>query len=93
LAQSTFAALASLSDILTIAPRFPRVGFSERDDADRFAAPGECGEEDPAFDFPERVDTDFAIVLPPVLPFEPGLIEKANRSRKGQAARVRFSRS
>ena len=69
-------------------PRFPRIGLAERDDADGFAASRVCDEEDAAFDFAERIDSDFAIVLSPVFPFETRVFENVGRKGKRKTALV-----
>src|SRR5580692_9317046 len=61
-AQSILTRRASSAEMLTIAPRFARIGFSEGDDAESLSALCVRREEDTAFDFAERVGTDFAII-------------------------------
>jgi hypothetical protein len=74
-AQSIFVARASSAEMLTIEPRFLGICFSERDNPDRFLSPRERDEEDATFDFPKRVEPDFAIISPSVFPFEPETVE------------------
>ena len=71
--------------MVAIAPRFARIGFSERDDPDGVSAPRECREEDAAFDFAERAGAGFAIVFSLVFPFKPDAVEQSRRGGKRQS--------
>jgi hypothetical protein len=52
--------------------------------ADGISPQRERREEDAAFDFAERADTDFAMIFPPVFPFEPDAVEHSRGGVKRQ---------
>lgn len=86
--QSIF--VASLAEMVAIALRFARIGFTERDDADGAFALHEGREEDAAFDFAERAEADFAIVFSLIFSllsshFEPDAVELSCRGCKRQS--------
>ena len=88
LVASTFAqSIARLrADDVAIAACFPRICFAERDDADRVASLRKRGEEDASFDFSERTDSDFAIIITVVLPFQARIFKQARGCAKRQPA-------
>lgn len=85
-AQSMGAAFAARSEIFTVALRFARIRFAEGDDADDVLTTRERDEEDPAFDFPKRADSDFPVVMPAILPCQPWSVEQTQRGRERQSA-------